>query len=71
METISATSGFWSVFLLLLILAIQVGAAAGFVWLVVFLTTRKTTAETNARLQDLEQRMGRLEGSTPSDSPAE
>jgi hypothetical protein len=64
MEAISETSGFWSGFFLLLIVAIQLGALGGFVWLVVRLATRKTAA----RLQDLEQRMSRVERSNPPES---
>jgi hypothetical protein len=71
METISATSGFWSAFSLLLIVVIQVGTAVGFVWLVVRLATRKTAAKTDTRLQDLEQRIARIERSTPPESNTE
>ena len=67
-EAISETSGFWSVFFLLLIVAIQLGAAIGFVWLVARFATRKTAAKTDTRLQDLEQRIARIERSTPPES---
>ena len=69
METMS--EGFWSAFFLLLVVAMQVGIAAGFVWLVVHFATRKTVAKTNTRLQDLEQRIARIERSTPPESNGE
>lgn len=68
METLSETSGFWSVFFLLVIVGMQLGVAVGFVWLVVRFATRKTTAKTDARLQDLEQRIERIERSTSRES---
>ena len=58
-------------FFLLLILAIQVGVAVGFVWLVVHFATRKTVAETKARVQDLERRIARIEQATPSGPDAQ
>jgi hypothetical protein len=67
-ETISETSGFWSMFFLLVVVAIQIGTTVGFVWLVAHLATRKTTARTEARLQELEQRLARIEGSAPQES---
>ena len=71
METISETSGFWSAFFLLLIVAIQFAGAVGFVWLVVRFATRKTAAKTESRLQDLEQRIARIERSAPPESNTE
>lgn len=68
METMPEITGLWSVFFLLVIVAMQIGAAAGFVWLIVHLATRKTTAKTDARLQELEQRIARIESSTPHES---
>ena len=68
MEAASGASGFWSVFFLLLIVAIQVGVAVGFVWLVVRFATRKTAANTDTRLQDLEERITRIERSIPPES---
>lgn len=68
MEAASGASGFWSVFFLLLIVAIQVGVAVGFVWLVVRFATRKTAANTDTRLQDLEERIARIERSIPPES---
>ena len=43
-------------------------SAVGFVWLVARFAMRKTAAKTNTRLHDLEQRIARIERSTPPES---
>lgn len=71
MEPGSLTDGFWTVSFMVLVLAIQVGTAVGFVWIVVHFATRKRTGETDERLRNLEQRIASIEHSRETDSHAE
>ena len=55
-------TGFGELVISVLIFAIQIGIPIAVVWLLVRLITKKSLAETQARMQVLEERISELEG---------